>query len=150
VWQQAWLLFAILALGVLSRNNLLISASGMLLLFLFSGYLPAVSFFEEKGVELGILILTVSVLAPLASGSAGLADIRSLVTGRGGLAAVIAGMLAAYLTGQGVSILRLQPEIVMGLAIGSILGTAFLGGVPAGPLVAAGFASVLLRVLRRM
>ncbi len=150
MWQQGWLLLAILALGVLSRNNLLISASGMLLLFLFSGYLPAVSFFEEKGVELGILILTVSVLAPLASGSAGLADIRSLVTGRSGLAAVIAGMLAAYLTGQGVSILRLQPEIVMGLAIGSILGTAFLGGIPAGPLVAAGFASMLLRVLRRM
>ncbi|MFZ5436779.1 MAG: DUF441 domain-containing protein [Bacillota bacterium] len=150
MWQQAWLLFAVLALGVISRNNLLISASGILLVFLFSGYLPAVRFFEEKGVELGILILTVSVLAPLATGSAGLADIRSLVTGRGGVAALIAGMLAAYLTGQGVSILRLQPEIVMGLAIGSILGTAFLGGVPAGPLVAAGFAAVLLRVFRQM
>ena len=34
-----------------------------------------------------------------------------------------------------------QPILVTGLLIGTIIGVAFLGGVPVGPLIAAGLLS---------
>jgi len=37
---------------------------------------------------------------------------------------------------------------MVGLIIGSILGVSFLGGIPTGPLVAAGFAALLFRILQ--
>ncbi|MGV8429073.1 DUF441 family protein [Pseudomonas aeruginosa] len=37
-----------------------------------------------------------------------------------------------------------QPILVTGLLIGTIIGVAFLGGIPVGPLIAAGILALLL------
>jgi uncharacterized membrane protein (DUF441 family) len=146
---QTAILLLVMFVGALSRNQLLVRASCILLAVNMLGWTPALDFLEREGLDLGILLLTVAVLSPLASGHTGLHELATTFLSPSGAAALAAGALAAVLTGQGVTLLRTRPEVVMGLACGSIFGAAFLGGVPAGPLVAAGFAAVLLRALGR-
>ena len=53
-------------------------------------------------------------------------------------------MLVAWLAGKGVPLMGEQPILVTGLLIGTIIGVAFLGGIPVGPLIAAGILALLL------
>lgn len=141
------ILLAVMLVGVLGRNALLIKAASLLLVISVMGWSKALAMFESDGIELGILVLTAAVLAPLATGNTGLYEVRSIFRSKAGLASLVAGGFAAVLTGQGVNLLRTMPETVVGLALGSVLGAAFFRGIPAGPLVAAGLAAVLLKVL---
>lgn len=56
-------------------------------------------------------------------------------------AAVGIGILVAWIAGRGIPLMSTQPILVTGLLIGTIIGVAFLGGVPVGPLIAAGLLS---------
>ena len=140
----------VMFISVLSRNRLLMQASAVLFILQVLRLGCVVGFLEKQGLELGLLVLTIAVLAPLTSDKTQLETLAGTFLSREGIAALLAGIAAAVLTGQGVSLLRTSPSIVVGLALGSILGAAFLKGIPAGPLVAAGFASVLIGLLRRL
>ena len=59
------------------------------------------------------------------------------------LAAVLVGVLVAWLAGRGVPLMSEQPVLVTGLLLGTIIGVAFLGGIPVGPLIAAGILSLI-------
>lgn len=65
-----------------------------------------------------------------------------------GLAAVVVGILVAYLGGRGANLLTNQPTVVTGLMIGTIIGVALFRGVPVGPLIAAGILSLFTQFLR--
>lgn len=136
-----------LCLGALSRNQLLVSASALLIVAYVTGLHGVFGYLEKQGLELGVLLLTVSVLAPLASGRLGWSEISGAFRGAAGLTAVAAGAVAAVLTRQGVTVLRTHPEVVVGLTVGTLVGAAAFRGVPAGPLVAAGLVAVVWRVL---
>ncbi|MEW6308799.1 MAG: DUF441 domain-containing protein [Bacillota bacterium] len=136
-----------LCLGALSRNQLLVSASALLIVAYVTGLPGVFGYLEKQGLELGVLLLTVSVLAPLASGRLGWSEISGAFRGAAGLTAVAAGAVAAVLTRQGVTVLRTHPEVVVGLTVGTLVGAAAFRGVPAGPLVAAGLVAVVWRVL---
>ncbi|MDO4430567.1 MAG: DUF441 family protein [Lonepinella koalarum] len=136
-------LAALILLGVLSHNHS-ITISAIILLFIqqtfLSHYLPWV---EKYGLTVGIIILTVGVLAPIVSGKIQLPAFSELVHWKVILAMVI-GLLVAWLGGQGIGLLANQPMLITGLIIGTIIGVAFLGGVPVGPLIAAGILSLFL------
>ena len=57
------------------------------------------------------------------------------------LTAFAVGILVAWLAGRGVPLMSTRPELVTGLLVGTIIGVAFLGGIPVGPLIAAGILS---------
>ncbi|MGE5577504.1 MAG: DUF441 domain-containing protein [Syntrophothermus sp.] len=141
-------LWLTLGIGLLGRSNLVTMAAITLLLmrlFNLSGFLPTLG---AIGIDIGVFFLTIAVLAPLAMDPSGVNRIFKIFTTPLGIAAVLGGALAAHLSGRGVHLLKLQPEITVGLIIGSIVGVLFLRGVPVGPLIAAGLASVLLQLLR--
>jgi uncharacterized membrane protein (DUF441 family) len=62
--------------------------------------------------------------------------------------AVAIGAAGSWLAAEGISLLTARPEIMVGIILGSVLGVAFLGGIPAGPLVASGLAAIIFRYLR--
>ena len=64
-----------------------------------------------------------------------------------GLVAVVGGIAAAYLSGQGLGLLYFKPEIMIGLVLGTVLGVSFFKGVPVGPLGGSGLAAVLLKLI---
>ena len=134
------LIFA--ALGVISHNTPVIIASTLLLLIQQTPLIRYLPWVEKNGVSLGIILLTIGVLSPLASGkiTLGMADFANWKL----LTAIAAGILVAWLGGRGVTLMLNQPGVVPGLIIGTVTGVAFLKGVPVGPLIAAGILSLFL------
>ena len=98
-------------------------------------------------MEIGLLFLFLSVLVPFANDNISLKDIlKSLLSWRG-LACALGGALATYMNGAGLNMLRIQPELLTGLVVGSIIGIVFFKGIPVGPLMAAGLAAIFIKII---
>jgi len=107
----------------------------------------ALSFLEEWGVEVGLIFLTLAVLAPLANGRIVVRDLPALLLTPVGIAAVVGGGVAAWMNARGIEYLQAQPTTIVAMVIGSVLGATFLRGIPVGPLAAAGITWMLVAVL---
>ena len=99
---------------------------------------------EKQGIQLGIIILTVAVMAPLASGSLPATSLLKSFVHWQSIVAILVGIFVAWLGGRGVSFMSAQPSVVGGLLIGTVIGVAFFRGVPVGPLIAAGIVSLFV------
>lgn len=139
----ALLLVVLIVLGLVSQNSAVTISAAVLLVMqqtALSKYLP---FVDQYGLKLGIIILTVGVLAPLVSGRIALPELAQMLNWKMALA-IVAGVLVAWLGGRGVGLMGGQPILVTGLLIGTVIGVAFLKGVPVGPLIAAGILSLVI------
>ena len=139
----ALLLVILLILGVLSNNSAITISAAVLLIMqqtFLSSHIPLL---EKYGVKIGIIILTIGVLSPLVSGKIQLPDLSGFLSWKMALSIAV-GVLVAWLAGKGVPLMGEQPILVTGLLIGTIIGVAFLGGIPVGPLIAAGILALLL------
>ncbi|KHL93411.1 MULTISPECIES: DUF441 domain-containing protein [unclassified Paenibacillus] len=138
------LLLGLAALGVISSNSPVTIAMVVLLLIRVLGLQQAFPWLEKYGLTVGIIILTIGVMTPLASGKISLQTIGQSFLHWKSLAAIGIGILVAYLGGRGAVLMGSQPTIVAGLLIGTVIGVAFFKGVPVGPLIAAGILSLLI------
>lgn len=138
------LLLAFAALGIISSNTPVTVAMVFLLLLRVLNLNQAFPWLEKYGLTLGIIILTIGVMAPLASGKMSLQTIGESFLHWKSLLAIGVGLLVAYLGGRGATLMGTQPTVVAGLLIGTVLGVALFKGVPVGPLIAAGILSLLL------
>ena len=139
----ALLLVFLIVLGLISQNSAITISAAVLLIMqqtLLSKYIPIL---KQYGVKIGIIILTIGVLAPLVSGTIQLPDLSSFLNWKMGVS-ILTGVFVAWLAGKGVPLMSEQPVLVTGLLIGTIIGVSFLGGIPVGPLIAAGILSVLI------
>lgn len=139
----ALLLVALILLGIFSQNSAVTISATVLLIMqqtLLSKYVP---YLEQYGIKIGIIILTIGVLAPLISGRIALPELVQPINWKM-IVAIIAGIVVAWLGGRGVTLMGNQPVLVTGLLIGTIIGVAFLKGVPVGPLIAAGILSLII------
>ena len=136
-------LVVLIFLGVVGNNNSITISATVLLLIqqtFLAKYLP---YMEKYGLNLGIIILTVGVLAPIISGKIQLPSFVALLNWKM-LLAIAIGILVAWFGGRGVGLLGTQPVLITGLLIGTIIGVSFFGGIPVGPLIAAGILSLML------
>jgi uncharacterized membrane protein (DUF441 family) len=138
------LLLVFAALGIISSNTPVTVAMVFLLLLRVLNVTQAFPWLEKYGLTLGIIILTIGVMAPLASGKMSLQTIGESFLHWKSLLAIGVGLLVAYLGGRGATLMSTQPTVVAGLLIGTVLGVALFKGVPVGPLIAAGILSLLL------
>lgn len=136
-------LVAMIFLGVISQNNSITVSATILLLMQQTALVQFVPLIEKHGLNIGIIILTVSVLSPLVSGriqispAAGFLNLKMA-------AAVAIGIFVAWIAGRGVPLMGQQPVLITGLLIGTVIGVAFMGGIPVGPLIAAGILSFVV------
>ncbi|HBO38269.1 MAG TPA: DUF441 domain-containing protein [Pasteurellaceae bacterium] len=136
-------LVALIFLGVMGNNSSITISASILLLMqqtVLAKYIPVM---EKYGLNIGIIILTIGVLAPIISGKIQLPNISALLHWKMVLAVVV-GILVAWFGGRGAGLLGVQPMLITGLLIGTIIGVAFLGGIPVGPLIAAGILSLII------
>ncbi|MCG7376823.1 MULTISPECIES: DUF441 domain-containing protein [Paenibacillus] len=138
------LLLGFAALGIISSNTPVAVAMVFLLLLRVLNLNQAFPWLEKYGLTIGIIILTIGVMAPLASGKISLQTIGESFLHWKSLLAIGVGLLVAYLGGRGATLMSTQPTVVAGLLIGTVLGVALFKGVPVGPLIAAGILSLLL------
>ncbi|RIX53382.1 DUF441 domain-containing protein [Paenibacillus nanensis] len=142
------ILVILILVGVIGRSPIIATAACLLLavkLIHLERYLPAI---ERRGLELGLLFLTLSVLVPFASGRIHLKDFTAVLTSWPGILALAGGALATYINSKGLDLLKLDPQIVVGLVLGSIVGIILLRGIPVGPLMAAGITAILYKLFK--
>ncbi|KQN53477.1 DUF441 family protein [Erwinia sp. E602] len=99
---------------------------------------------EKQGVTVGIIILTIGVMAPLASGTLPSSTLLHSFLHWKSLLAIAVGIFVSWVGGKGVTLMSNQPTVVGGLLIGTIIGVSLFRGVPVGPLIAAGLVSLLI------
>lgn len=139
-----FMLLVIVGLGVISKNaTVWIAGLGLLLLRLWPGNQP-LEWMNQYGLKIGVIILTMGVLSPIALGKLSWANLVGTMKSVSGLLAIAVGIFVAYLGGRGTGLLTDQPHIVTGLLIGTIVGVSFFRGVPVGPLIAAGILSLFI------
>ncbi|GAA4845908.1 DUF441 domain-containing protein [Paenibacillus vulneris] len=144
------LLLVLIIIGLLGRSPIITTAACVLLivkLIHLERFLPTI---ERRGLELGLLFLTMGVLVPFASQRITFKDVTSMFTTWPGILALLGGAIATYMNGKGLELLKIDPQLVVGLVIGSIFGILFLKGIPVGPLMAAGITAFLLKLFTFM
>ncbi|MEF3313090.1 DUF441 domain-containing protein [Paenibacillus sp. GYB004] len=140
------LLLLLIIVGMIGRSPIITTAACILLivkLIHLERFLPSI---ERRGLELGLLFLTMGVLVPFASERISTKDIMAVFTSWPGVIALLGGAIATYMNGKGLDLLKMDPQLIVGLVIGSIFGIIFMRGIPVGPLMAAGITALLLKI----
>ncbi|QXE00684.1 DUF441 domain-containing protein [Terribacillus sp. DMT04] len=141
-------LVIILLLGIIGKNQSITIAAYVLLgikvLQLDDKLFP---FLASKGMSIGITVLTIAVLVPIASGEIGFKDLYASVKSYYAWVALAAGILVAILGKYGVNLMASDPQVTVALVIGTILAVVLLNGVAVGPLIGAGITYMILQVI---
>ncbi|SFH18004.1 Uncharacterized membrane protein, DUF441 family [Desulfotomaculum arcticum] len=141
------ILVALLLIGIIARSNLIATAACVLLIIKFANLNFILPLLEKRGLEVGLLFLLLAILVPVAKGEISEKDLLMTFTSLPGVLALIGGALATHLNGEGLKLLQIDPELIFGLLIGSVFGIVFLGGIPVGPLMAAGLTALFLETI---
>ena len=137
-------LIVLLACGIFSQNTAVTIAAAVLIVFRITPLSEFFPLLQQHGLNLGIIILTIGVLTPIASGKLpGEAILKSFLSWKS-LLAIAIGVFVAWLGGRGVKLMTNQPDVVAGLLIGTVAGVAVLRGVPVVPLIAAGILTLFI------
>jgi len=131
-------------LSLLVHNTAVTISIAILLLLKVTPLSQFFPYVEKQGLTLGIIILTVGVMAPLASGSLPASTLLKSFLDWKSLLAIVVGIVVSWLGGRGVALMSSQPTIVGSLLIGTIIGVSLFRGVPVGPLIAAGLVSLFI------
>lgn len=126
------ILLGLAALGIISHNNTVTVAILVLLIIRLTPMEQYFPWVEKQGLTIGIIILTIGVLAPVASGTLSASTVLHSFLHWKSLLAIVIGVVVSWLGGRGVSLMSSQPSVVTGLLVGTVLGVALFRGVPGG------------------
>ena len=138
------ILLALAAISMFAGNFTVAAAMAVLIIVRISPLALYFPWLQKHGLNIGIFLLMVAVMVPIASGQIAALDLLKSFTDWKSAAAIVVGIFVAWLGGRGVTLMSEQPGVVAGLMVGTILGVAFFRGVPVGPLIAAGLLSLLI------
>lgn len=142
-------LLLLFIIGIVAKNNSLLIAIGVLFILKISG-LDSKSFtlLQSKGINWGVTVITIAVLTPIASGEIGFKDLSSAFKSPIAWIALISGIIVALLAKGGVSLLTSDPQVTTALVLGTILAVSLFKGVAVGPLIGAGIAYSVLKIIK--
>ena len=138
----------IVILGVLSRNNSLALAATLILGLKLTNLKQVLIFLDKNALKWGIIILTMGIIAPFATGRITLKDVNEVLKSPSAIVALLAGAITVILSGRGTDLILENPPVVVGIILGSLIGITFFKGVPIGPLTAAGIVAVIMKYIK--
>lgn len=145
--QSLIFLLLLLAIGFIAKNNSLMIAVAFLLLLKIIGFdSRQFSFIQSKGINWGVTVITIAVLAPIASGEIGFRDLSGAFKSPYAWIALVSGIIVALLAKGGITLLSEDPHITTALVLGTILSVSLFKGVAVGPLIGAGIAYMAIRI----
>nr|WP_247739239.1 DUF441 domain-containing protein [Bacillus sp. 165] len=146
--QSTIFLLVLLAIGYFAKNQSLTVAVMILLAIKWTMLGDKVfPYLQEKGINLGVTVITIAVLVPIATGEIGFKQLTEAVKSYYAWIALISGILVALLAKGGVQLLAKDPHITTALVFGTILAVALFRGVAVGPLIGAGIAYVFMNLV---
>ncbi|WP_163151761.1 DUF441 domain-containing protein [Anoxybacillus sp. MB8] len=141
-------LFILLVIGMMAKNHSLVVAVLFLLVVKSIGLSSKVfPYLQQKGINLGVTIITIAVLVPIASGKIGFKELAESVRSVYAWIAMLSGIAVALLAKGGVTLLAKDPHMTTALVIGTILAVSLFKGVAVGPLIGAGIAYMLMKMV---
>jgi uncharacterized membrane protein (DUF441 family) len=147
--QATLFLLVLLAIGLIAKNNSLIIAVVFLMIIKLLGLDSKVfSTLQSKGINWGVTVITIAVLAPIASGDIGFKDLGGAFKSSYAWIALVSGILVALLAKGGVTLLAKDPHITTALVLGTIISVALFKGVAVGPLIGAGIAYLAMKIVQ--
>ncbi|MFB6422066.1 MAG: DUF441 domain-containing protein [Candidatus Malihini olakiniferum] len=138
------ILLSLAGLGIISHNMTMTLAILSLLTMRMTPLNSCFPLVEKYALSIGILILTIGVMTPVASGKISAHDFFQAFLNWKSLVAITVSVAISWLGGRGVSLIRNEPSIMSGLLIGTVAGVALFRGVPVGQIIAAGLLSLLI------
>ncbi|KIL43820.1 DUF441 domain-containing protein [Jeotgalibacillus soli] len=145
--QSFFFLLLLLTIGILAKNSSLLLAVAVLLVMKLAGLDEKIfDIIQSKGINWGVTIITIAVLAPIASGAIGFKDLLDAMKSPYAWIALIAGMLVALIAKGGITLLQDDPHITTALVLGTVIAVALFKGIAVGPLVGAGIAFMAMKI----
>ncbi|MDQ0270091.1 uncharacterized membrane protein (DUF441 family) [Cytobacillus purgationiresistens] len=145
--QSAMFLLLLLGISIVAKNQSLMIAVGVLLVLKALGLDAKIfSLIQTKGINWGVTIITIAVLAPIASGQIGFRDLGDAFKSPFAWVALVSGIAVALLAKGGITLLSEDPHITTALVLGTILAVSLFKGVAVGPLIGAGIAYMVMRI----
>ncbi|NLZ53915.1 MAG: DUF441 domain-containing protein [Thermoanaerobacteraceae bacterium] len=144
------LIFLIFVLGLLSKNRLIYISAGVLLAFSMLKLMPTSPSAQKVILDVGVILLVIGVMIPFSQGFIFVHDLYKSLFATSGCISFIIGILSSVMAKDGVELMKNSPEVMIGLLFGTIIGTAFFGGIPVGPLVAAGLAAFIINFFAKI
>jgi uncharacterized membrane protein (DUF441 family) len=141
-------LIILLGIGFIAKNtSLMVSVTFLLFLKLIGLDTKAFTYLQSKGINWGVTVITIGVLAPIASGAIGFKDLSGAFKSPYAWIALVSGVLVALLAKGGVTLLAKDPHITTALVLGTILAVSLFKGVAVGPLIGAGIAYMTMKLV---
>ncbi|AQX53515.1 DUF441 domain-containing protein [Priestia flexa] len=145
--QPVMFLAILLVIGLIAKNQSLIIAVGFLLVIKLIGLDSKVfPYLQSKGINLGVTVITVAVLVPIATGDIGFKQLGEAIKSSYAWVALAAGILVAIIAKYGLTLLSEDPHITTALVFGTILAVTLFQGVAVGPLIGAGIAYLFIKI----
>ncbi|MED0970681.1 DUF441 family protein [Bacillus paramycoides] len=137
------LLGIIVALALLIKDYALAGAACLLGVVLAVGQKTLLHLIQQYSFPIGIFFLMLFLLVPITSGKITSENVIKLITSPIGLGSILAGFTVSYIGGKGVGVLPMNPTILLGALIGTLIAVLFTKGLPAGLIIAAGIIAII-------
>lgn len=138
----------LLLIGIIAKNQSLIIAVAVLLIVKWIGLGDKLfPLFQQKGIQVGVTIITISVLVPIITGQIGFKELIDSTKSMYAWIALGAGIFVAIIAASGVQLLQTDPHITAALVFGTILAVALFNGIAVGPLIGAGIAYMAMKIV---
>ncbi|MCA0147329.1 DUF441 domain-containing protein [Rossellomorea vietnamensis] len=140
-------LLLLLGIGLMAKNQSIIIAVAFLLVLKLLGLDEKIfSTIQSKGINWGVTIITIAVLAPIATGEIGFKDLVDSLKSPYAWIALASGMAVALIAKNGLILLEDDPHLTTALVLGTVLAVALFKGVAVGPLIGAGIAYLAMKL----
>ncbi|MEE6449542.1 DUF441 domain-containing protein [Gottfriedia acidiceleris] len=146
--QSTIFLLVLLLIGAVAKNNSLIISIIVLLVLKYTPLgVRVFPYMQSKGINLGVTIITIAVLVPIATGEIGFKNLIDALKTPVAWIALLSGIAVALLAKGGVQLLATSPQITAALVLGTVLSVAVFKGVAVGPLIGAGIAYLFIWIV---
>ena len=137
------LLGIIVTLALLVKDYVLAGAACLLGVLLAVGQKTLLHLIQQYSFTIGIFFLMLFLLVPITSGKITSENVIKLITSPIGLGSILAGFTVSYIGGKGVGVLPMNPTILLGVLIGTLIAVLFTKGLPDGLIIAAGIIAII-------
>ncbi|PEY35724.1 DUF441 family protein [Bacillus cereus] len=137
------LLGIIVTLALLVKDYVLAGAACLLGVLLAVGQKTLLHLIQQYSFTIGIFFLMLFLLVPITSGKITSENVIKLIASPIGLGSILAGFTVSYIGGKGVGVLPMNPTILLGVLIGTLIAVLFIKGLPAGLIIAAGIIAII-------
>ena len=141
-------LIGLFVIGLIAGNSQLMIAIAVLFVLRWFpfGKETIFPYLRQNGITIGVLIMTISVLIPIATGDMGLKELSAASKSYTGWVALASGIIVSLLARNGIGLLAEDPTVTVALVVGTILAVSFFKGVAVGPMIGAGIAYWLMMI----